>query len=138
MREIKFRAWDKELKEYLPNVQNHIGNSETAFGNMLKNDRYVIEQYTGLKDKDGKEIYEGDRIEITFDFDRQQGYEMICGRHIGNVKIWPSTGAVITNVTTYDESDSTEIIISKNCYKNIRSYRSKVIGTIHDENKKGE
>lgn len=37
MRDIIFRVWDKEGKFYMPNVQNHIGNSETAFGYMLKN-----------------------------------------------------------------------------------------------------
>ena len=60
MREIKFRAWDKVLKEHLPNVQNHVNDKEWAFGFMLRNDRWIIEQYTGLKDKNGKEIYEGD------------------------------------------------------------------------------
>jgi len=63
MREIKFRAWDKEAREMLPNVQNHIGNFDTAFGNMLRNERYELMQYTGLHDKNGKEIYEGDIVD---------------------------------------------------------------------------
>jgi len=65
MKEIKFRAWDRVLNQFLPNIQNHIGNSEWAFGNMLKDEigRYTIEQYTELKDKNGREIYEGDILE---------------------------------------------------------------------------
>lgn len=59
-REIKFRAWSKMLKQMLPNVQNHVGNDEWAFGYMLKGDDCILMQFTGLKDKNGVEIYEGD------------------------------------------------------------------------------
>jgi len=59
-RTIKFRAWDKEAKLMLPNVQNHIGTFDTAFGSMLRNERYDLTQYTGLHDRNGTEIYEGD------------------------------------------------------------------------------
>ncbi len=55
MREIKFRAWDKKGKVWL----------EWGFFDLfqiLKNDRYVVVQYTGLLDKKGKEIYEGDIV----------------------------------------------------------------------------
>ena len=62
MREFVFRAWDVQSHEYFPNVQTHIGNFETAFGNMLKNNRYVIEQFVGVKDEFGKNIFEGDIV----------------------------------------------------------------------------
>lgn len=59
MREIKFRAWDEEFKEVLYFTLNEILQPEVKPSFMRNN---VIEQFTGLHDKNGKEIYEGDII----------------------------------------------------------------------------
>ena len=61
MRELKFRAWDKTDKEMVLNPDVNT-NGQKSFNNLIYSiqKRFVFMQYTGLKDKNGKEIYEGD------------------------------------------------------------------------------
>lgn len=64
MRELKFRAWSEETKsfEYFDLYEG----TECGLTNLqiwARNNQ--IEQYTGLKDKNGKEIYDGDIIRNT-------------------------------------------------------------------------
>jgi hypothetical protein len=65
MKDIRFRAWAK-YGHMLPNVQNHIGNYDTAFGNMLKSKDYIIMQYFNLQDKDGVDYCVGDLVNVFF------------------------------------------------------------------------
>lgn len=68
MRTIKFRAWDKENKKW-------VGDIDSFFNGMLFNRKidsvgidfwsnlFELSQFTGLLDKNGTEIYEGDILQ---------------------------------------------------------------------------
>ena len=63
-REIKFRAWDKKTKTM--SIGFTLREIESDFGHQITTpdffvvDECEIQQFTGLQDKNGKDIYEGD------------------------------------------------------------------------------
>ncbi len=101
MREIKFRAWEIEDKKYYPVIKlwfdSQVGKPDSAelwlsrYANEIADipEQIELEQYTGLKDKNGKEIYEGDIIrekwhdsETHMGRDRIAKVEFFCDSYI--------------------------------------------------------
>ena len=81
MREIKFRAWDKEEQEMLDWDKFFNLDIAQVFESKGSWGVYPM-QYTGLKDKHGVEIYEGDILE--FEDTGEEGYEYLEGYDFTN------------------------------------------------------
>ena len=97
MREIKFRAWDKERNKM-------IVLSMFDIGFVLNNKDYIYMQYTGLKDSENVEIYEGDIISGV-------------GEYVGQSNVFYGSGRYepFSYLGTYD---GTQFEIVGNIYEN--------------------
>ena len=71
MRDLKFRVYDKTGKCYSDKAFSidQLGicyvQDEDGYWEEIDEERYIVEQYTGLKDENGKEIYEGDIVTLN-------------------------------------------------------------------------
>ena len=121
MRETKFRAYHKERKEMFEIASIDFEEKKAALSNgiikLLNVDskQFELLQYTGLKDKNGKEIYEGD---ILFFRDENMKY----------IVVWQDTAFIIKSIEIRK-------YLEKMCWLDDTEICCEIVGNIY-ENKK--
>jgi len=108
-REIKFRAWNNERMTCKPIVGDGTNGREAAevwLNDALSLSDEVLMQYIGLKDKNGKEIYEGDVVRCK-DYG-EEPIGVIVYRGDGFVIDWKSETDFNNSISV--RLDTTEVI----------------------------
>ena len=121
MREIKFRGKRLDNGEWITGDLIRISGYTFIFPDPAPNgiDRYMVDpatvgQYTGLKDKKDKEIYEGDILRVTLDFSEE----------LVNREVYYLEDGFCIHID--DETDIQRIVYA------VYARDAEVIGNIHD------
>ena len=124
MRDLEFRVWEEREKAYdtWSYILDENGNLfRNAYGALICCDKkdYIVERYTGLKDKNGQKIYEGDIV--TFMVER-----------FNNVTLGFESEDWHTAVVEWNQDDACYSFMVRDVPFSVR-YEAEVIGNIHKQ-----
>ena len=115
MREIKFRAWDKENEKMMKVSSLHLENKEISVkenGTFRLFRMQDLMQFTGVKDKNGKEIYENDLIS--------------CNKY-KNIVVFFENGCFKVK---YSKNDTTNVTYTLDTF--LEKYKCKISGNVYE------
>lgn len=103
MRELKFRAWDDVAKRMSYSSTEQFDDMLGFRFDHFETDKPIYMQYTGLKDKNGREIYEGDILKYELYFGAVEWIEdwamfAINYDRLESLILWASVSEIIGNV----------------------------------------
>ena len=139
----RFRAWDKKFKEMVQVdalvFDGQIIKSTYKNGNVVKEDlkNYILMQSTGLTDKNGKEIYEGDILKFNDEWDEYcyEGYVDGVSEGVNYVEIEKETTCFGFGKTKIPESSLFNLVNDEHLtFKELitdTSFEFEIIGNIH-------
>jgi uncharacterized phage protein (TIGR01671 family) len=129
-KELKFRLWNKKDKEWENPAIVEIFSCDGILRPMYNDDgeghwtnKYIIEQCTNLKDKNGKEIYEGDIVKTIYSDqpDKSVG-EIIYTSEVGAYRV--ACGSLLLPIVTYR--------VVNNSPQGLLNVADEVIGNVHE------
>ena len=130
MREIKFRAWNYKKMIYNVSVQNSLIMNHVKEFDYVTKSNYPIMQYTGFKDFNGKEIYEGDVLEYV-SYQREENKRIEIVQFDSNCGGWYVHRQACTLADVLFEQHNEEWQLRQN-YKPSDKKKVRIIGNIHE------